>query len=527
MNYLPQLTEDEVRYICSAIPYDHTVSYFTKHPREFAKIRPGFRVKAISKTEISRLLFNNRTRGFISNFIEKHISDWLYQIRKHVNKCIENGDSTHKALLCTLPFCFFANNIGLYFNLTNDEYSEEYIALLSEAVKLIKEEADNKETLNGKIETLGIECKKLKAELELKNTELNRGKEKLSNSLSEIDTLKGKISTLEVLQVETLKDKKFIESLKKEKARLLDIIDILTSELSNAKNNYLILEEKLQAELEKQHKCLDEQQLSKASPKCPYDLDEFKEYLGYNFTNIGVANNSEYFPFLIEHLSKILFQGVPIVINHATGSNLIKCVANTLMGKTNVKTLSYNQDVTNEEIRQFLLSANRIVCLENFIGNYNETELVGLFENHRDKIVFLTVTYDRTLFYISKEFLRYCHYLNVNRIGSLSISMELTEDPSMIAEHNYVPQSPQGDNKYQNILREILRELGFPQSLIEHKCVSTSTEDDLCQMLAFDVLPYCTDVLQIKPYNTSERLLKYAGKGGRCPQNNLLLRWFA
>jgi hypothetical protein len=69
--------------------------------------------------------------------------------------------------------------------------------------------------------------------------------------------------------------------------------------------------------------------------------------------------------------------------------------------------------------------------LDNFIGNCNETELLPLFDNYRDKVIFLTVAYDRTIYYVSREFLRYCHYLNLNRIAALSINAELTEDPSL------------------------------------------------------------------------------------------------
>jgi hypothetical protein len=527
VKYLPQLSEDDIRYICSIITYEHTIAYFTKNPKEFAKIRPGFRAKAISKTEMSNLLLKYHNRRFISNFIEKHISDWLSQIQEHINKCMKDGDSKDIALIHTLPFSLFANNVGLYLKLSNEEFLEEYIVLLSAVVKSIKEEANKKEELNEGIKTIESECEKLIAELESKDAELDRSKDRLSSRLFEIDDLKSKISTLEILQANTLKDKEEIESLKKEKAGLLDKIDILSSELAESKNNGLLLEKKIRAEVEKQQKYLNDKQISKAKPLCPSDLDEFKEYLGYNLANIGMANNSENFLFLIAYLSKILFQGVPIVVNHVIGLNLIRCVANTLMGKSTVKMLTYSQDVTDEKIRQFLLSADRIVCLDNFIGNYNETELVTLLEKHRDKIIILTVTYDRTLYYLSIEFQRYCQYLNASRIGALSVSAELTEDPSTIAEHSYEPQSAQGENRFKNILREILRELGYPQSLIEHKCANTSTEIDLCLVLAFDILPYCSDVLQIKPYNTSERLLKYAGKDGRCPQKNLLMRWFA
>lgn len=527
MNYLPLLTEDEARYICSIIPHQDTISYFKHNPKEFAKIRPGFRATAISKADASNLLFSYRDRKFVSFFIEKHISNWLSQIQKHFAKCMDEGDSKDLALIHTLPFCFFAKNVGLYFKLVNEDYSEEYIALMSATVKAIKEDAEKYEELKEKTKAFESECKKLQAKLEIKNDELSKNNDALSNRLLEIDALNGKVSILETLQAVSIKEKEEVESLRIEKEGFISEINRLSTEITEVKNNNLFLEEQIRVEWEKQQKHLDEAQSSASSPKCPCDIDEFKEYLGYNLINIGVPADEEYFPLLISYLSKILFQGIPIVVNNAIGKNIIKCAANTLMGIPAVKTLSYSEDITIEKISEFLLSSDRVVCLDNFIGNYNETELIPLLEKHCDKIVFLTVMYDRTLRYLSQEFMRYCHYFNANRIGALSVHTELSEDPSTISEHSYVPQSAKGENRFRNIFREILRELSYPQSLIEHYCESVAVEQDLCQSLAFDILPYCTDVLQMKPYNTSERLLKYAGKDGRCPQKDLLARWFA
>ncbi|MEF2247312.1 coiled-coil domain-containing protein [Paenibacillus sp. IITD108] len=526
MNYISQLTEDEVRFICSVVPYKDTLAYFTKHPKEFAKIRPGFRANAISKLNVSNLLFNYRSRLFISKFIEKRIGVWLSQIQEHISKCLEDGESKDIAFINTLPFCFFADNVNLYFKLVNEEYSEEYIALLSATVKAIKEATNKQERLNEEIKVLESECKKLKTEIESKEAELDRSKDNLSNRLSEINTLNSKISILEELQATAKEDEEVIKSLEREKVEFLDKIHLLSKDLTEVKNNSLLLEKKILTELEEQQKRLEEEQGPAASPKCPYDINEFKEYLGYNLASIGVTNDAEYYPLLIKHLSKTLFHGVPIVVNHAIGINLIKCVGNTLIGKSTVKMMSYSKDVTVEKIGQFLQSADRVVCLDNFIGNFNETELIPLLKKHRDKIVFLTVVYDRTLHYLSNEFKRYCHYFNANRIGALSINTELSEDPSTIAEQSFIPKFALGGNRFQNIFREILRELGYPQSLFEHCCALITNEDDLCCSLAFDVLPYCADVLQINPYTTSERLLKYAGTDGRCPQKKLLMRWF-
>lgn len=526
MNYLPLLNKDEIHYVCSVIPHQHTIDYFRQNPEEFAKIRPGFRAISISKTDAGKLLFNYRDRDFISSFIEKHIGNWLTQIKEHLQECINDGDDKNLALIHTLPFCYFANNICLYFKLVNEEYSEEYIALMDAAIEVFRDTTEKQEELERKTANTESECEKIQVKLDRKTAILSRNKDELSNKSLEIGSLENEISSLNKHLATSKEDKEEIKLLKKENRRLLSKIDKLSIEINEVKNNSSSLKEQIRDELEKRQKYIDEAQYPAPDPKCPCDMDEFKEYLEYNFIDIGVPNDAEYFPLLLSHLSKILFGGIPIMVNHAVGKNLIKCVANALIGKPTVKMMAYNKEITVEDINKFLSSSGRLVCLENFIGNYNETKLIPLMDRHGDKIIFLTTVYDRTLYYLSKEFLRYCHYFNANRIGALSTNVVLSEDPSMIMEHSYVPDFISGRNRFRDIFRNILYELNFPRGLIEYKCEFISSEQDLCQSLIFDILPFCTDVLRIKPYNVSERLFKYAGTGGRCPQNNLFMRWF-
>ena len=80
MNYLSTLNEDEIGYICSVIPHQHTIDYFKQNPEEFAKIRPGFRAISISKTDSGKLLFNYRDRAFISSLL-RGIGNWLTELK--------------------------------------------------------------------------------------------------------------------------------------------------------------------------------------------------------------------------------------------------------------------------------------------------------------------------------------------------------------------------------------------------------------------------------------------------------------
>lgn len=527
MSYLPQLIEDEMRYICSIIPYQDTIGYFIKNAKEFNKIRPGFRAKSISEAEATRLLITNISRHFISDFVEKQIDIWLTQIEDHYNGRVHDGDSHIIALLHTLPYSVFAENIKLYFKLVGEELSAEHVQILGEAVRSIKEADGEQARLHEEVKVKDSVIRKLQSELNAEKYALNKSKGRLKNNASDIDALKKKVADLKKIQIAAQKDKQKIESLVIEIQSYEEKVKRLRTELSETKSNSRQLEEQIRAELEKQQAEKVTNEHSAKNAKCPSDIDEFKDYLGYNFENIGVPTDAEYSYLLTSHLGKILFQGIPIIVNRATGLNIMKCVANTIIGQSNINTFAFSNGISTDDVERFLSSCGRIVCLDNFIGNFNETELLPSFENHRDKIIFVTVAYDRTIHYISQEFLRYCHYLNVNRIKALSVNAALTEDPSTIAEVDCEPQWAKMENRYSTILREILRELGFFQSLIELKCAAIFDEQDLIHMLAFDVLPYCTDVLQINPYNTSERLLKYAGNAGRCLNKKLFVKWFA
>lgn len=527
MSYLPLLTENEAQYICSVIPQRDTIVYFQHNPKEFAKICPGFRARSITRLDVGNLLFRYRNRGFVSSFIEKHISDWLSQIQEHVDKCLKDGDTKDLAYIHTLPLCFFAGNVALYFKLIEDEHSDEYIAILASAVKAIKEATEEQEELQTTLKFKESSINQLQIDLNSSILEIKNNKAKLNKLLVERKTLKRTKADLEKMKAAVQNSEKVITALKAKIQEQEETAQELRTELSVVKDNYQQLEAKIRTEVEKQHAEKTAEQKMRPTPIRPKDMDEFKDYLGYNLENIGIPAGSEYCPLLKEHLSCILFRGIPIVVNRGIGMTLMRCVANALIGLPDVKVLSFKNDISIQTIDDFLSIDGRVVCLDNFIGNINETELLPLFDEHQNKIIFLTVAYDRTLYFIPDEFLNYCHYLNLNRIEALSVNSTLTEDPSIVEEIEVGSLRVKPDSRYSLLFREILSELGITQSLVEYKVSNISSERDLCRMLAFDILPYCIDVLHVAPYNVSERFIKYAGDAGRCPYKNLFKGWFA
>lgn len=528
MNYLPTMTEDEIRYVCSVIPLQDSVRYFKHYPKDFAKVMPGFRATSLKNQEqVSGVLFRRRNQHFISSFIEKHISRWLDEIGAAISEKIEEGESKESALLQTLPHCFFVDNIRLYFKLTGEECSEDFLSILSAGTRIIKDSDLERERAKANLEAKISEISRIEAKLELTQTELNKATKKFSDRFDEIKTLKRTNADLEKLKGVVSAHEQAVSSLEQKAQEREDYIQKLKTELSAARDEQQQLEQKIREELAKQQEAEDFRQDASRKPLCPKDLDEFKDYLGYNFENLGVPTDSDYYLLLKDYLSEILFQGKPVIISRNTAFSLIKCVANALVKTPVVSTLAFADDVTDKTIESFLSQDKRIVCLDNFIGNYNETNLVTICDKHKDKIIFLTVAYDRTLCYVPVELMIYCRYLNLNRIGAFVGDQQLTEDPSVVDELETIYTSSVSDARWSAVLKEILEELGVRGALSAYMSSLITDESSLCCLLAFDVLPYCVDVLKTAPFNTSERLVKYAGDSGRCLYKDLFRRWFA
>lgn len=134
MNYLIDLTEEDIRYVCSAIPYQETTSYFKRYPKEFAKLRPGFRVKSLTKEMVSRTLYEFRTRDFVSTYLIKHIDRWIKEIDEELAKAKEEGLNQDAAYINVLSHSYFSENVALFFKIKEEEKSEDYLKVLSSAV---------------------------------------------------------------------------------------------------------------------------------------------------------------------------------------------------------------------------------------------------------------------------------------------------------------------------------------------------------------------------------------------------------
>lgn len=143
MNYITDLIEEDMKYICSVIPYKETIDYFKQYPKEFSKLKPGFRAKSLNEKEVTRILFDFRNRNFVSSFIVKHIDRWLQEIKDALNEAKNIGLNYEERYINVLSHSVFSHNIKLYYKLKEDEKTEEHLCLMSAAVKQLSEAIDD------------------------------------------------------------------------------------------------------------------------------------------------------------------------------------------------------------------------------------------------------------------------------------------------------------------------------------------------------------------------------------------------
>ena len=555
MNYILDLTKEELKYICSEIPVRESVDYFRRYPKEFTKLRPGFRVKSLTQTEIVKILYDFRNRDYIASFIVRHINRWIEEIEEELSLKINEGMDMEIAYIDVLSRSYFSKNVPLYFKIKEEEKTQEYLEVLGAAIsyqcnnyETIENErcAHNKDLIDKDkiIETNrrnAEEAVKTIGDLRKRIAEMKVAIESYiadsNDKQKEITALSDKIKQMEF----TLKKKEEQEE-KKEKDINIEIstlnskIEQLFSENQIYLQTISNLEDTLKKEREEvktQVICSEPEQkevnsLDVNMPLRPVDMDDFDEYFGYNLNNIGFDESSEMFNSFLIYLEGIVFEGIPLLIKHAPGINLANCIANTLYGQSKAALLPYSEDISGNEIKDFLLTtSDRVVCLDGFIGNCNEIELIPLLEQFRNKIIFVTYMYDRTLKYVPAEILAYFIYLNVDEIKPLMKIKDVTEDPSDIHESTYaVQENTDFNNRYGRIFSEIAEECGFHKDVSSVMANAIRGEESMNNILIYTLLPYVLNVLQRNPYSCSKRLQKYAGENGKCPKKEIIMRWF-
>lgn len=523
MNNFSSLSEEAYKRICSEIPHKTIVGYFQKNPKEFSKIRPGFRANALQNKDAIRLLVLNRERGFISSFVEGIVNDWIEEIKSVVREYQENGESEIVSYVHTLSQSFFSDNVPAFFKLIDKDFDEDQLKMISELVLLVKK-LDEKQR--------DLEASVAEFEAKLQNSEkiAERNRKAIERAEKQIADLKAKLVSLKSIESQYLQSKSSLERTIAEKDAALLQIRSLTQQVASLNESVRTLQQE-KTELEISIRARIEEEKEEMSlhmepdlPLAPVKIDEFKEYFSYNLESIGVNNTKlPINTLLTDYISNIIFRGKPIICNKSVSGTLSKCIANALVGDAPVCTIAYSSDLDQKQICAAIRNGGRVVVLDNFLGNFNETVLLSILDAFKSKIIILTVTYEKTLFYLPKDFFCYGYYINLAHIYGFVHALIPDEDPSVIDEATALQGNAPSNNRSRDIVSAISLELELSRLLSEKVSEFVCDDASACAVLAFNVIPFICEVKGQNAFNISESLQRYVG---RCPYRKLFEEWF-
>jgi hypothetical protein len=535
---IESLSDQDLQYICSVFPLKNAVGYFQKNSKEFGKLHRGFRAQSFDDTQKEHILYRGvkSKNRFVCDFISKSIRGWLTQISECIEQEIDKTKDKKKAILNTLVDSYFAKNVALYFRLAEIDESEEDIASAQNIVDSLKQEQINAQAIEKRFAEKDAEIEKLLKQLERVNKErslLDSRNTSLGGYLAD-EKKNTSFALLEKGKIE-----KELAELKLNSSRQIEKLSLDLHKTENDKRNLKTDMEKLKLEIsEKSAKIIQLNiEIEKASlymkvagtgydvtrgiPLRPINMDDFKECLGYAFEAFGVKEGKN---LLVNYLSYVLFTGRPIAVERLIVHNFANCLSNTLCSGSEVKTLIYSTDVDTDIISKFLSNDCRIVILDNFIGNMNETLLLPLLDKHKEKIILLGVAYEKTLKYVSDEFWIYAKHLNLLHTGGFFSTPAGKEDTLKIDEHPFDFTPIIVDTRLSKIFVEIAEELKIPKKYARHRAHELKNEEMLFGLLVFELMPFVYYSLGKNPL-ASERLQKYI-KTSKSTYVELMKEWY-
>lgn len=515
MNF-DSLTDEEYRKICNSIPHKMITKYFKDNSKGFAEISPGFRPNKITHERAVKLLIKFRHHRFISLFIEKTVGACIKVILEEATNYQKEGKSEKLSYINALSHSPFSDNASAFFKLAEKDFSGDNEDLACEIIVLLRDHKMKLSVFEEKVNKLSQELESYKTnnqsilhEFSVNMKELGYELDQLHNKIGELQESKQKTELL----YKTLKDN--LAECKNDNLRLIKQNDLLNKRMTSFENALKgLVDEKNElatsvrkiveegySKKEKSETC----EMSAVKPMRPKNMEEFKDSLEDNFTSIQVTQPTKYL--LLSYISDILFCGKPIICHAIISRTLVGCIANALMGTTEVSRLIFSSAVDENVLREFLENSGRIVVLSNFLGNYdNESILMSLISEYKNKIIFLTHSNSKTLTYLSDDMFSYCHYVGLTKTGRFSSDVLPDSDSYKIEEEEYDVEPKYCESRFETILRDILKELHYNDEVINCKAVGIDSEQRLYERLAFDIVPYCLDVLSVNPLNYSQTL---------------------
>lgn len=432
------------------------------------------------------------------------------------------------------------SNLSNSFNRVKKDYNEVY----TEA-KLYKEKSTVLENqinvLNNRLEELQIANSNLTSDSRRRKEEIARARSSIEDLKSQIISMKEEHGQLliehetalnKIISLQTEIDSNLLQLEKKNKE-----YDEKVAEIETLKNDYEgrrkeeidsdIIEQSqinpvLIADKNKGELVLSPDKILEIKNKhCKtyYVKDEecLNDEVEYAIQDAKISDGKE---LLQVYLTRIYYLNKPIVGNKRDCDFILKLYSH-MFNKEKYTYLVFNEEIKLDEIYFSLEKSERVVYLDNFIGNYNETILFSLLNCYKDKIFIISAMYDKMFMYLPDDFLRDCSYINLTRYqltDYIQFNIEHCE------EHEFNKSYEICDNAATSAMLSILKDLNISNTVRGELIQNIRGHLDVGAVLTFSVLPYLVDVKGKDPFAESERLLQYYEKN---KNSKLTLKWFA
>jgi len=542
-----KLDEADLKWLISQIPEDILSDYLKRHPKDFQRHHSGFRPQSFKGERLIDLFVNGyiRKHGYIVYFFDKPLAKNTLKEIRAIRKGYEqelsaNDNDSACAWITTFEQTYFRDNIALFCKLEDDpSISEEAIPYIKAALKLsrqnkesqAKAEKEHAEKLESNRTTwLNEHEQEIRDLSDEKAREIAQLQQQLNRAREEYEALQALHSTelakLEQQHNEALTESEVLEkSHRANTAQLQAHIQQIEQRCAAlAQENFAFQEEckrfdatRLQLEQtisgyrqqisELQQTIADLQQPKtsaigqSAKLRRPSECEEFLETLAENLADCGVRYSEP----LAAWVGKVAFCGCPMLIARRNGIHLAQIFANTLSDGS-MTTISWPYTPLKKVQRLIAESTDRIILLDNYVGNVNETALLSILEQARQRIVFLTVFYEQTLRYLAPEFLEHINYINIHRLGELTngeIHRSSFEEVCFEFEATHIERTPAKQ------FLEVCDMASVPATTAKNKLSHLIKTTDILSCYAFEILPYCFDVYRT---SASDSLLNFIRK---------------
>ncbi len=144
MDICKVLNMDEITTICNLITGLEFRKYYQNNPKEYEKLKRGFRAKSLSNEMAVSIAVKNINKPFINSFVNSIVQLWLDQIADAYAENQKEYNNLDEALAQTLIDSFFVSDIELYYKLIGKEPSNDSIqSLYSRIAEIAKEREIN------------------------------------------------------------------------------------------------------------------------------------------------------------------------------------------------------------------------------------------------------------------------------------------------------------------------------------------------------------------------------------------------